>query len=202
MMKKPKRIAIIGIDGAGKTALARKLLKHEKGNKTAMIRLAKYDRSNKVFSYAGKFFDKLIETGEKKKSPWMIAGGYMGHDVLFAPYRLVKEKGKEKVYFSRYPIYDIEALSEVYAKGKLSGVLKKVLKFASGAPKPDSVIFIEIPPEIAKRRIDSRAARTGRKVQSHENLESLIKMDKAFRGVVEKLKKGGTPVFTVDALKR
>lgn len=118
-MKRPKRIAVIGIDGSGKDLFARKLLRKDKD--AGIIRVTNYDKSNKAFSALGKIPAKAIELGEKKKSKKMILAGYFGWAALFPFYRIRKEKGKQKVIFARYPAFDIEALSKVSAARRPTG---------------------------------------------------------------------------------
>jgi len=187
-MKKPKRIAVIGIDGSGKDIFAKTLF--EKSRNAALIKLTEYGPKNRVFRALGRIPDKLIATGERTKSKKLVVAGYVGHALLFAPYRIKKEKGKDNVYFVRYPPYDAEALSKVYGKGRTSSLIKKVVKVASASPRPDEIYLMEVEPKLAMERIRRR----GRAVQLHENEESLAKLQIEYEKVADRLAKKGVRI--------
>jgi thymidylate kinase len=194
-MKRPKRIAVIGIDGSGKDRFAKKLLEKEKD--AGIIKVAKYDKSNKVFSALGKMPLKMIRSGEEKNSKKMVLAGYFGLAALSPFYRIRKEKGKKKMIFVRYPAFDIEALSKVYGSEKANRILKRLAKFISASPKVDELYMLEIDPKIAMKNIRER----GEKIQSHETEEKLRVMAKEYSRLIKEAKKSGVRVHRVDAAK-
>jgi len=187
-MKKPKRIAVIGIDGSGKDIFAKTLF--ENSRNAALVKLTEYGPKERVFRALGKTPDKLIATGERTKSKKLVVAGYVGHALLFAPYRIKKEKGKDSIYFVRYPPYDAEALSKVYGKGRASSLVKKIVKVASASPRPDEIYLMEVEPKLAMERIKQR----GKAIQMHENEESLAKLQKEYEKVADRLAKKGVKI--------
>jgi len=188
-MKKPKRIAVIGIDGSGKDIFAKTLSGGSKN--AALVKLTEYGPKDRVFRALGKIPDKLIAAGERTKSKKLVVAGYAGHALLFAPYRIKKEKGKDNIYFVRYPPYDAEALSKVYGKGMASSLVKKVVKVASASPRPDEIYLMEVEPKLAMERIKRR----GRTIQLHENEESLAKLQIEYGKVADRLAKKGVKIY-------
>ena len=189
-MKKPKRIAVIGIDGSGKDIFAKTLFENSKNS--ALVKLTEYGPKERVFRALGKIPDKLIGAGERTKSKKLVVAGYAGHALLFAPYRIKKEKGKDSIYFVRYPPYDAEALSKIYGKGRASSLIKKIVKVASASPRPDEIYLMEVEPKLAMERINQR----GRAIQMHENEESLAKLQKEYEKVAGRLAKKGVRIHT------
>jgi thymidylate kinase len=189
MMKKPKRIAVIGIDGSGKDIFAKTLF--ENSRNAALVKLTEYGPENRLFRALGKIPNKLIETGERTKSKKLIVAGYAGHALLFGPYRIKKEKRKEKIFFVRYPPYDAEALSKVYGKGKASSLIKKIVKVASASPRPDEIYLMEVEPKVAMDKIKQR----GKPIQMHENKESLTKLAQEYEKVADRLAKKGVKIY-------
>jgi len=188
-MKKPKRIAVIGIDGSGKDLFAKTLF--ENSRNAALVKLTEYGPKDRIFRALGRIPDKLIATGERTKSKKLVVAGYAGHALLFVPYRIKKEKGKDNIYFVRYPPYDAEALSKVYGKGRASSLVKKVVKVASASPRPDEIYLMEVEPKLAMERIKRR----GKAIQMHENEESLAKLQREYEKVVERLAKKGVKIY-------
>ncbi len=65
-MKKPKRIAVIGIDGSGKDIFAKTLF--ENSRNAALVKLTEYGPKDRVFRALGRIPNKLIETGRGPKA--------------------------------------------------------------------------------------------------------------------------------------
>lgn len=187
-MKKPKRIAVIGIDGSGKDIFAKTLF--ENSRNAALVKLTEYSPKNRVFGALGKIPNKAVEVGERTKSNKLIVAGYAGHALLFGPYRIIQEKGKETVFFVRYPPYEAEALSKIYGKGKASSLLKKIVKVASASPRPDEIYLMEAEPKVAMERIERR----GKPIQRHENEKDLDRLQKEYKKIVERLDKNGVKI--------
>ena len=187
-MKKPKRIAVIGIDGSGKDLFARTLF--ENSRNAALVKLTEYGPENRVFRALGKIPKKVVEVGERTKSDKLIVAGYAGHALLSGPYRIIKEKGKETVIFVRYPPYEAEALSKIYGKGRAASLVKKIVKVASASPRPDEIYLMQAEPKVAMKRIEQR----GRPIQKHENERDLTKLQKEYEKVVERLAKKGVKI--------
>lgn len=188
MMKKPKRIAVIGIDGSGKDLFAKTLF--ENSRNAALVKLTEYGPEDRLFRALGKIPKKVVEAGEKTKSDKLIVAGYAGHALLSGPYRIIKEKGKDTVYFVRYPPYEAEALSKIYGKGKAASLIKKIVKVASASPRPDEIYLMETEPKVAMERIERR----GKPIQRHENEKDLTRLQKEYEKVVERLAKNGVKI--------
>ncbi len=186
--KKPFRVAIIGIDGSGKTTIALKL-KEEYGEQAGLLQVRGYPQAGKLGRSAAKVFDRAYTSKTKKTTPKTLAqAGYL---FSFPFVRIPAEKNKSIMIYDRYPLYEVETHSKARPSKKMK-IVKKISEKASGAPEADVVVVTLRDPEIAFEELKKR-----KKIEYLEDLESLKKMRKAVEEEIVELRKRGVKVITI-----
>jgi|GEM_PF-6050305 len=190
----PFRIAIVGIDGSGKSTIYKQVVKKYKkeyGKKIGNMKLLSYSNSNKLAQKTGKVLERIGKIPSKKTAFEDIKN--TGYYLTFPFFKIMKEKGKKIVIFDRYPRIDLELFKEIYKNKKRTKIFYPLLKTFSGTAYPNIVVVTRRKPEEAIKEILKREKR-----DKHENLEDLKKMDKALDDEINKLKKRGIKVIEVD----
>lgn len=190
----PFRVAIVGIDGSGKSTIYKQVVKKYKkeyGKKIGNMELSGYSNSNKLAQKTGKVLDTIGKIPSKKTAFEDIRN--TGYYLTFPFFKIMKEKGKKIVIFDRYPRIDLELFKEIYKNKKRTKIFYPLFKTFSGTAYPNIVVVTRRKPEEAIKEILKRKKR-----DKHENLEDLKKMDKALDTEINKLKKRGIKVIEVD----
>lgn len=188
-----KLIVIDGIDGAGKATQTKLLLERleKRGYKTATMDFPQYYDN---------FFGKLIgrfQNGEFGDAPTMSP--YLA-SVLYAADRWESkikienwlDEGRIVVldrYVSANQIHQGGKISDFNEKKKFLGFLEEMEFKVFKIPKPDVVIFLNVPYEIARRLMDKKKLRNyvkGEKIDKVEKSKSY--QEGAYRQSLEMVK--------------
>ncbi|MBI4653353.1 dTMP kinase [Candidatus Kuenenbacteria bacterium] len=186
-MKKGKLIVIDGLDGSGKATQTKLLIKKLKNNgyKTATINFPQYS------SFFGQTIGRYLkgEFGKAKDvSPYLIS-------ILYAADRWQK-KNKMKKWLKQGKIIICDryvSSNQIHQTGKLKtkNEKQKFLKWLDKLefelfkiPKPDLVLFLNVPYKISQKLIEKR----GNKKDIHEsNFSHLIAAQKQSLELVKKI---------------
>jgi len=176
-LKKKKTVCqlidIEGIDGSGKTTQA-KMLKNYLETKGYSVELLKEPTNGKI----GTLIRKILHE-ESNPDPYKMAELYANdrYENYIQNIRPALESGKI-IIMDRYLVSSI-------AYQCAGGVpLKKVIELNSFAPKPDLVIIIDIPVEIALERMQSM----GKMIDSFEKKGFLKKVREKYIQLPKELK--------------
>ncbi|MCX6802418.1 MAG: hypothetical protein NT067_04895 [Candidatus Diapherotrites archaeon] len=198
--KRPTDIAIVGIDGCGKTTVAGKLQQalREKGLNVAIIDAPHFVGFKGVAGRVGGYGKRLIKRGAEKGSDRKILAGSAIAGSAFRAARVATRKSDVRL-FQRDPVTDATAITAVYA-GKIPRFVTKSTARAVAGPLPDAVIHLRVPPEVSVKRIAERNVvdEWGGVVFKHEKLENLERMEKANEKRLAELRAKGVRVFEID----
>jgi len=189
-MSKGIIIAIEGIDGSGKTTIA-KNLKRELENKGLNVVLLKEPTD----SIIGKEIRKILATNPNPDQRKMME--------LYAKDRKINvEKNIEPALReNKIVILDRYVISSLAYQSTNGIPYEEILQENSFAPIPDMVIILDLPEEIAVQRLVA----SGKNVDSFEKREFLKKVRGRYKDLSKKLKtfKGWekTKIYLIDATK-
>jgi thymidylate kinase len=196
--KRPFRVAVVGIDGVGKTLVAGKLADHEllRGKRVAVF--SPFFKSSGARSrWVGGMLERLMRKSPRGSQRVAWATGGLLHTAAYPLARVPAEKGMDITIYDRHPLIEIEARARAFGKGSTLRLLKKPLSILSATPEPDLVVHVVADPRTCMARIRLRAAREKSKLDPHEKLLQLRKLHIALSKVVKNAEGAGKPVVRV-----
>ncbi len=201
--KRPIRIAVVGIDGTGKTS-AVEHLKKILGKKYKVGHLTIAPRKATARSKLGKrifgFLEGISRKADKTEDRAYISISQSIYSQIIPFARIAKEKGKDIMIYERHPALDYM----VYGKEYIGRLLSKAERLMTGVPRPDIIIYLDAKPEVAFSRILKRRL-TGEKeyIHPHESsIEALSTAKERFEKVIRKFEKDPrVKVIRIDANK-
>jgi len=170
-----KLIVISGIDGSGKSTLLNELKKIYSKNSVFMEGFSSrlfYDSLQKVFQKEVSVFQKE-EYDNLLNIAWFCD---LLNSTLLYTQTFLKE-GKN-VFLDRYIL-----CAMVYSLSTTSSNISTLFKIYSFLPKPNLLIYLDIPIEKAMKRIEIR----NKKGSYHENPENLEKIQKKYEYFLKKI---------------
>lgn len=200
--RRPRDIAIVGVDGVGKSTLSRSLQAElgRQGYKTAVLDWPHFtDFAGRVGRVAGLGRTIMVRGSEKQSKKLIMLGGI----ISWLPTKAAKSRsGKSDVrILERPPSIDAPVLGRIYAGRVLLAFSKAGGKLMEG-PLPDVAIFLSLKPEAIAERVKRRGKEEGGWSQlefRHRGLLDLAKQNDAFRERLEELASKGVWVYEVDA---
>lgn len=191
--RRPLSIAVAGIDGSGKSALARDLtsqIKERYGLRTGRISLPRYQQSWRIPKYFGRKLKRIEEVGNVKGRRENVLLAWLGAASLYPYVKIPAEKNKDVMVVERHPFVDAPVYAKVYGIERTS----PILRFLTAAGVPQVVVFIKTNPKAALKRIRKRP----KAFQLHENETKLREIDRAYKETLSKLRERGVRVITVS----
>ena len=176
--KRPVRIAVVGIDGTGKSSAVehlKKILgeKYRVEHITTVPRkeTAKTDLGKKVFG----FLERIRKKADKSKDKAYISIAQLMYNRIFPFVRIAKESKADVIIYERHPLIDYA----VYGKEYLGRPLTLIEKAFSGTTKPDIILYLDVDPKKAFSRIVKRQKVNERKKHLHPHEDSVEKLSVA-----------------------
>ncbi|MBO5091813.1 MAG: deoxynucleoside kinase [Clostridia bacterium] len=168
-----KFIAIDGLDGSGKGTQSEKLVSYlkEQGKKVRVLSFPMYENESSalVKMYLdGKLGDKPSDTNAYSASMFFASDRYISYvtdwknDILDPDTIVVANR-----YTSANAVHQLSKLP----KEEWEKFLNWLWDFEFdklGLPKPDMVIYLELPPKLSLSLVKSRSQSTGQKMDIHE----------------------------------
>ncbi len=198
MKKRPLRIAVVGIDGTGKTTVTNHIARIlGKSKKVEIVTLA--PRKKVMKTKTGKkivgFVERINRKADKKNDKSYVAISQILMNRIFPWIRLGKEKKADVVIYERHPKIDYNVYGDYY----LGRVIKNIEKIASGTPNPDIIFYLDSDPEIAFKRIVKRQKRDKKYLHPHERSVKLLKQAKVnFEKTMNEMKKKNVKVIRIN----
>lgn len=169
-----KLIAIDGLDGSGKETQSKCLAKYltEKGKKVRLLSFPTYDGKGSAFVdmyLKGQLGKNPEDTNAYAASVFFTLDRYYSFRTDWS-----KDYAEKDTYIiaNRYTSANaVHQLSKL-PRDMWDGFLEWLWDFEFkkiGLPAPDSVIYLEMKPEVSMSLIDSRSQKTGREKDIHES---------------------------------
>jgi dTMP kinase len=170
-MDRPLRIALIGVDGSGKTTLARALA----DELTAVGHPATYFENAGGRATLNKLAERL---GRRDAVELLGAGGLLAIELsvrwLAITYALLWSRLTGRIaVMDRYVYCQLAAVRSRRQRGER--VVRALYRFF---PSPDLVCFLAVDPQVAQRRVEQRGIDT-------EELDYLVATDSSYRSLPE-----------------
>jgi len=193
--KKPVDIAIVGIDGSGKTTISRSLqqMLSEKGLSAAVIdppHLRDFGGAAGKMQNTGM---RLIESGERKGSSLKVVAGSMITEFAARSAKRASRKKDARIH-ERPASVEIRPMTKAYLGARIARIIRP-LERPVGGPLPDVAVLLKLDPEKALARIAPRES-AGR---MHESLEKLSGLQEDYEKRLAELERKGVWVYEIDA---
>ena len=168
-----KFIAIDGLDGSGKGTQSEKLVEKltSEGKKVKILSFPVYESDSSLFVkmyLEGKLGDKPSDTNAYTASMFFACDRYISYatdwkkDILDPETIVVANR-----YTSANAVHQLSKLPKEEWEGFLSWLWD--FEFDKlGLPKPDLVLYLELPPVISLSLVKNRSDTTGQKMDIHE----------------------------------
>ena len=182
-----KFIAIDGLDGSGKGTQSEKLVERliKDGKKVRVLSFPIYENDSSLFVrmyLEGKLGDKPSDTNAYSASMFFATDRYISY---VTDWKKDIEDPDTYVIANRYTTANaVHQLSKL-PKEEWDGFLKWLWDFEFdklGLPKPDLVIYLELPPALSLSLVRSRSDSTGQKMDIHE--KDTAYMDKCYEAAL------------------
>lgn len=168
-----KFIAIDGLDGSGKGTQSEILVQRleSEGKRVRVLSFPMYERDSSLFVrmyLEGKLGDKPSDTNAYASSMFFATDRYVSYvtdwkkDILDPDTYVVANR-----YTTANAVHQLSKLPE----GEWEGFLAWLWDFEFnklGLPKPDMVLYLELPPRLSLSLVKSRSDTTGQKMDIHE----------------------------------
>ncbi|MCD6478341.1 MAG: hypothetical protein J7L44_00460 [Candidatus Diapherotrites archaeon] len=204
--KRAKSIAVIGIDGAGKTTLTRKLkaVLREKGLESIVINPPYYSEiESRPFAFFSSVSQKLIQIADRRN---LLFLGILGASIGSLPFRraVKAQRRKDMLLIERHPALEAFSLSNAMPSKAIRRVTRAAARAVFGR-LPEVIVFIDIKPEEALKRIKKhmqKSAKTKR-FQYETRIENLQKFAELYANAIETIRQEYPfiEVITVDGTK-
>lgn len=201
--KRPLRIAVVGMDGSGKSTVVDSMAERFRGKyRFELLKtLPRPARTYATTNWVERKLDRLALKGDELGQKHLVIVSQAIQNAIYPFLRIGAEKKKDIIVYERHPRIDYEAYGPYYG-GKAA---TKAGKFLSAAPYPDIIIHLDASPEKAYKRVLSRIGDGHRKKvpHMHENLEGLKKVRARFGKAISELvsQNPKTRVIHIDANK-
>ena len=168
-----KFIAIDGLDGSGKGTQSEKLVEYLKlqGKRVRVLSFPMYENESSAFVKMyldGKLGDKPSDTNAYTASMFFACDRYISYatdwkkDILDKDTIVVANR-----YTSANAVHQLSKLPKEEWESFLTWLWD--FEFTKlGLPKPDMVIYLELPPALSLSLVKSRSQTTGQKMDIHE----------------------------------
>ncbi len=194
-MKKPIRIAVVGIDGTGKTSTVSYL--EDKLKPLGRVRVMTLTpRANRVSGKLPKLvvgaLERLNRISDKTGNRLPISVSQILMNRLLPVIRLAKEHKTDFIIYERHPSLDYA----VYGKEYVGETIARIEHKLSGVPDPDIIVYLRASPEVAIERIKRRT----KPPHPHERgIKELKTARERFDKLIEKMKRKNIQVVEIDA---
>ncbi len=201
--KRPLRIAVVGMDGSGKSTVVGSMIKRFQGKyRFELLKaLPRPTRTYAITNWVERKLDQLALKGDELSQKHLLIVSQAIQNAIYPFLRIGAEKKKDIIIYERHPLIDYETYGPYYG-GKAA---TKMGKFLSAAPHPDIIIHLDVSPEKAYRQVLSRIGAGHRKKvpHLHESLGELRKVRARFDKAISKLvsQNPKTIVIRIDANK-
>ena len=189
-----KFIAIDGLDGSGKGTQSEKLVERliKDGKKVRVLSFPIYESDSSLFVrmyLEGKLGDKPSDTNAYSASMFFATDRYISYvtdwkkDILDPDTYVIANR-----YTTANAVHQLSKLPYE----EWDGFLKWLWDFEFdklGLPKPDLVIYLELPPKLSLSLVKSRSNSTGQKMDIHE--KDTAYMDKCYEAALYSCEKLG-----------
>lgn len=171
-------VAVVGIDGAGKTTDVKRAISYfrEQGMRVVRIHVPDFELLPRGFRTLGKQITSWWRWADERHYKSLVVLLLIVAAFLFYAARR-SVRGAGTVLIEHHPRIDLPAFAHLYG-GPILGRIAQVI--ARLWRPPDMAIMLEVPPEIALERIRAR----GSLVQSHETDEQLFRLAVLLRASV------------------
>lgn len=168
-----KFIAIDGLDGSGKGTQSEKLVSYlkEQGKKVRVLSFPMYENESSAFVKMyldGKLGDKPSDTNAYSASMFFACDRYISYvtdwknDILDPETIVVANR-----YTSANAVHQLSKLPKEDWEKFLTWLWD--FEFDKlGLPRPDKVVYLELPPRLSLSLVKSRSQSTGQKMDIHE----------------------------------
>lgn len=219
----PLRISITGMDGSGKSSAYRAFVASVPENLT-VVRISRF--SSVIHNGEEQIVDRQISQGLDNFHSWAdstknrrVVSVANALSVLYAwrvqEKQLVKKYGPDLVLALRDPYIDPIVYAKFYSPDTLGAMTlegrEKVLKGLHGAPVSNSVVFLDVDPQVAVGRIDQRLkeeaqAKTqlerSKWVHLHENITDLTAIRLEYANALSYFQsRHGTEIIEIDTVR-
>ncbi|MCX6802419.1 MAG: AAA family ATPase [Candidatus Diapherotrites archaeon] len=200
--KRPTDIAIVGIDGAGKTTLARGLQSrlNAQGTKTAVLDVPHFQDYGGMIGRVSGFGRSISAKGAEKQSKRLAAAGGA---IASLPTRMARAKSRKSTVriIERHPAIEAPVLARQYG-GRIILAFSKAAGRIAGGPLPDVAVFLSVEPATAAERLaKKRAGGSGLHAIEfqHEKPENLEGLNSAYQKRKAELASKGVWILEIDA---
>ena len=189
-----KFIAIDGLDGSGKGTQSEKFVEklRSEGKRVRVLSFPMYESDSSIFVrmyLEGKLGDKPSDTNAYAASMFFATDRYISYAT---DWKKDIEDGDTYVVANRYTTANaVHQLSKL-PENEWEDFLKWLWDFEFtklGLPKPDLVLYLELPPRLSLSLVKSRSDTTGQKMDIHE--KDTAYMDKCYEAALYSCKRLG-----------
>ena len=190
--KRAKSIAVIGIDGAGKTTLTRKLIAvlRERGLESIVINPPHYSEiESRPFAFFRNVSEKLIQAADRRNRLFL---GILGASIGSLPFRraIRAQRKKDVVLIERHPTLEALSLSNMIPGRAIRRATRTAARVIFGR-LPEVIVFIDIKPEEALKRIKkhTQKAKETRRFQYETKIENLQRFAELYAEAIETIRR-------------
>ncbi len=194
---KPIRIAVVGIDGSGKSTVIKHIKEMFADHKVDVITSLPRERSVYKLKPTASVLQRLSMKGDERKSKAEILVSQFFYTLIYPFIRIAKEKKSDIIIYERYPPIDFRVYREVYKTPKLSSDISTLL---AAAPKVDLLIHLKTDPNVAYKRIlsDVKTKKRKKAKHFHEGKAELEALSKKFNDMVRRFKSENPDTIVIE----
>ncbi len=213
-----KEVIVAGIDGSGKSTTISDLVDRLSSNyvvahsgRPSYVDGPSMNQRNYLFENSISSIDKMHEIGDELKSKSAIALANIVNVALWRRRheKIIKHYNPDIIFSGRHRTIDSAVYSTYYFP--LAAELPHSMRtsIAEGITKtgqPDLFVYLDISPETAVKRIESRIEKENKKTgvvrpkwkHMHENVEDLKYLKKDYERILNRCKKLGWNIHTIN----
>ncbi len=198
-----KTVAIVGIDGSGKSHLAGGLRQalEEKGLSVQLADTPFFENSSSAIARG---IGRISRNADEKRRSRGKGTSKMVGVAAAAFFRFARRSSDKAagrggvVLFERHPRVDVPVYGSLYSP-VLGRFARPAVSVLAGRRLPDAIIHLVVDPQVAHGRVKGRSLEKGEALYAHDSPENLASLQESFSSELEKMRAKGVQVIAIDS---